>query len=160
MTATAVTLFASAAVAAIVLSAFDRHSAPPALTPAAQPHAGFGPRPESWPASADPRAELDFTRRDDLATLTLSGQFAAELAATTGDPAVVLAEHQRLRRTLASSDHPVILLHTADLDHPRGAPGRWLTLAVGDFPDATAVTTWCHTVAATHCTPRRLLRPR
>lgn len=160
VTVAAVALFLSAAMAAVVLSRFDREPAVASLAPAPTPLTGFGQKPDPWPDASGPRAELEFTHRDDLATLDLTGQFAAELAATNTDPAAVLAEHQRLRRDLASDEHPVILLRTTDLRHPAGDAGTWLTLAVGDFADQAEVTTWCHTIAATHCVPRRLEPPR
>ncbi|WP_436529946.1 hypothetical protein [Actinoplanes sp. HUAS TT8] len=162
MTVAAVALFFSAAMAAVVLSRFDREPAAASLAPAARPDTGFGQRPEAYPDEADPRAELDFTHRDDLAGLNLTSQYAAELASAGAhaDAATILAEHQRLRRTLASDEHPVILLRSTDLDHPSGDAGTWLTVALGDFPDPAAVTAWCATVPAAHCVPRRLDPPR
>ncbi|GAA4586904.1 hypothetical protein BJY16_008059 [Actinoplanes octamycinicus] len=167
--AAAVVAVASAAVAAAVLARSGRPE-PVRLAPvAARPQIGFGPSPESWPPSdAGPLAELEFTRRDDLAGLDLRGQFAAELAATTASgasrggpgPAEVLAEHQRIRRELAGDEHPVVLLRGADLARA-GAPGdAWLTLAVGDFADRAAVTAWCAAARAGHCVPLRLAPPR
>ncbi|BCY12569.1 hypothetical protein [Actinoplanes sp. L3-i22] len=157
----AVTLFLSAAAAAAVLSRVDRTA--PAYVPVALPRTGFGARPEPWPSASGPAAELEFTHRDDLATLDLTGQYAAELAAAAGDhtdPASILAEHQRLRRALASDEHPVVLLRTTDLRHPASDPGTWLTVALGDFPSSAAVTAWCHSVPTAHCLPRRLDPPR
>ncbi|GIE87697.1 hypothetical protein SAMN06264365_10627 [Actinoplanes regularis] len=164
VTAVAVTLFVTAALAAAVLSWIDHHRPVLPVSVATRPHTGLGNSPESWPsATAGPQAELDFTHRDDLATLDLLGQYAAELAAPpagrTG-PATVLAEHQRLRRAISSDEHLVVLLLSTDLAHPASDAGRWLTLALGDFPDPASVTAWCHTVDAPHCVPRRLDPPR
>ncbi|GAA2708956.1 hypothetical protein [Actinoplanes palleronii] len=166
VTVAAITVFGAAALTAAILARFDR-AAPPTtlvpLLPAAQPTVGFGPSPESWPLGTGPQAELEFTHRDDLAALDLLGQYAAELAAPPAgrtDPAAVLAEHQRLRRDLASDDHQVVLLRSTDLNHPVSEPGSWLTVALGDFPDQDAVTVWCHTISAAHCVPRRLDPPR
>jgi hypothetical protein len=158
--AAAVALFVSAAAAAAVLARLGHPSPGPSLTPAAHPHTGFGTRPESWPAASGPQAELEFTHRDDLAAVDLTGQYAAELAATHDEPSAVLREHQRLRRALASDEHPVVLLRSTDLAHPANDTGTWLTLALGDFADRAAVTTWCRTAGAAHCVPRRLDPPR
>jgi hypothetical protein len=158
--AAAVALFVSAATAAVILSRLGHPSPSLPFTPAAQPRTGFGARPESWPARSGSQAELEFTHRDDLAGLDLTGQYAAELAATRDEPAAVLGEHQRLRRALASDEHPVVLLRSTDLAHPADDTGTWLTLALGDFADRAAVTAWCHTAGARHCVPRRLDPPR
>ncbi|MCW2135802.1 hypothetical protein BXY51_000324 [Actinoplanes cyaneus] len=160
VTVAAVTFFLSAAVAAVALSRVSRAPAGASLAPAAAPHTGLGLRPEPWPDASGPQAALEFTHRDDLATLDLTGQYAAELADTRAAAAVALAEHQRLRRLLASDEHPVLLLRSTDLRHPEGEVGSWLTVALGDFADQAAVTSWCRTVPASHCVPRRLDPPR
>ncbi|WP_189335927.1 hypothetical protein [Actinoplanes ianthinogenes] len=156
-----VSLIAGAVLAAAVLP-WGGGAEPVRLAPvAARPHIGLGPSPQSWPGSDDdPRAQLDFTRRDDLAALSLTGQFAAELAALSADPATVLAEHQRIRREIAGDEHPVVLLRSTDLAHPATDRGVWLTLALGDFPDRPSVTGWCRTISVPHCVPRRLDPPR
>ncbi|GIF14305.1 hypothetical protein [Actinoplanes teichomyceticus] len=160
----AVAVFVTAALIAAVLAHLDRR-APATVSPPARPHTGLGARPEPWPqeSAGGARAELEFTRRDDLAALDLRGQYAAELAAPPAgrsDPAAVLAEHQRLRRGIASDEHQVVLLRDTDLAHPADRAGAWLTVALGDFPDGPAVTAWCRTIAAQHCVPRRLDPPR
>ncbi|GIF04151.1 hypothetical protein [Actinoplanes siamensis] len=166
VTVAAVALIVSAALAAVFLSRFgsgsvagrSRPGQDPA--PAARPHTGLGARPEYWPGSSGPEAELEFTHRDDLTALELTGQYAAELATGRSGAGRVLAEHQLLRRSLASDEHPVVLLRSTDLAHPAGEAGSWLTVALGDFPDPRSVTAWCDTVSAPHCVPRRLDPPR
>ena len=163
VTVAAVAVFAVAALAAAVLARIDRSGPALPLTPAAEPHTGFGPSPEAGPAEAGPQAALEFTHRDDLAALDLLGQFAAELAAPPpgrSDPAAVLAEHQRLRRDLASDEHLVVLLRSTDLRHPVTEAATWLTVALGDFPDEASVVDWCRTSGVAHCVPRRLDPPR
>ncbi|MFI1988607.1 hypothetical protein [Actinoplanes sp. NPDC020271] len=161
LTVAAVTLFFSAAVAAVVLPRLGRAPAAASLAPPpAVPRTGLGQRPEPWPDAAGPQAELEFTHRDDLASIDLTGQYAAELADTRAAAAAVLAEHQQLRRALASDEHPVVLLRSTDLKHPAGEAGSWLTVALGDFAGPAEVTAWCATVPAPHCVPRRLDPPR
>ncbi|MEV6348903.1 hypothetical protein [Actinoplanes sp. NPDC051851] len=123
---------------------------------------GFGTRPdppvmEGGDEDEAALAELAYINSDDLTTVTPAGQWVAELAERSGAaPVEVLGEHQRMRREMASSDHPIVLLRTSDFGTASGTP-RWVTVALGDFLDAGEVTAYCRSLDTPTCHPLQLL---
>jgi hypothetical protein len=127
---------------------------------------------------------LHAQRTADLAGLALDGRWVALLASkypgvsdpyqtdTRGshvfDAAAILAQHLQLRRgpTLATR---VVLLLSTDYGQRLRVDGRplWVTVALGGFPSADAVQSWCAArfsglgaaALADACTPRRLDTP-
>jgi hypothetical protein len=104
--------------------------------------------------------QLEMLRAQDLARVTMNGQWVAQLASKyigISDPyqtttvgshvfyaSDILAEHQSLRSGDSQGTEIVLLLST-DYGARQMAGGQtlWVTFALGDFGSAQAVEAWC-----------------
>jgi hypothetical protein len=124
---------------------------------------------------------LDAQHDQDLPTVSLHGQYAAQLASKNpgiNDPyqtteagshvfqaADILREHQALRAGTTDGT-PVVLLKSTDYGKRQRYHGAalWVTFALGDFADGAAVLDWCagrfpkmsHDERANQCAARKL----
>jgi hypothetical protein len=104
--------------------------------------------------------QLEMLRAQDLARVSMNGQWVAQLASKyigISDPhqtttvgshvfyaSDILAEHQTLRSGDSQGTEIVLLLST-DYGARQMADGQtlWVTFALGDFGSAQAVESWC-----------------
>src|SRR4051794_9550997 len=119
------------------------------------------------PAELTPDAEqaaveqLDELTQQDLARVSLNGQWVAQLASKypgiydkiqttpsgshTFQATDILQEHERLRQDPANGDVEVVLLNSTDFGIRQLYQGHplYVTFGVGDFGTAQAVRDWC-----------------
>ncbi|MEV6846202.1 hypothetical protein [Actinoplanes sp. NPDC051411] len=131
------------------------------------------PDPTTPDPEADALASLEQTYEQDRDTVTFNGQYAAQIASKypgivdklqtaadgthTFQATDILAEYQQLSTVHGSSDHPVVLLKSTDYGKRQRLDGHflWVTFALGDFPDAKSVHSWCDAQFASLSTTER-----
>jgi hypothetical protein len=131
------------------------------------------PDPTTPDPEADALASLEQAYEQDRDTVSFNGQYAAQIASKypgivdklqtaadgthTFQATDILAEYQQLSTAHNSSEHPVILLKSSDYGKRQRLNGHflWVTFAVGDFPDAQSVHSWCDAQFASLSTTER-----
>jgi hypothetical protein len=143
-----------------VAAATTEVSTPAVTEPTAEPTTEPTPV-ETTDPEAEAVGELERISRRDLATITLNGQYAAQLASknpgtqdkyqTTADGSHtfratdILAEYEALRADDRNAGATIVLLKSTDYGKRQlyhGAP-LWVTFALDDFAGRADVLDWC-----------------
>ncbi|MEV4350920.1 hypothetical protein AB0J83_41215 [Actinoplanes sp. NPDC049596] len=121
--------------------------------------------PTTEVATVDPEqaaaAQLEQIWSEDSGQVSFQGQYAAQIASKypgiydklqttaggshTFNATDILDEHRTLRDAHTSAEHPIVLVKSTDYSKRQTVDGHflWVTFAIGSFPNAAAVHSWC-----------------